>query len=195
MPARTALVTVAEQQTFLNVGSTIDTDLLTALIEEVQALFEAACNRAERPFAATATRTEVKAGTGSRSLFLDYPITSITSVKLGYDPATPDETLDATDRAVLVFGAGSEQLVRVDGGTFGELDQPRYVQVVYVTADHFPAAARMAVLRGVAVVYRQRGSEDARAERIGGYSADLAKLLEDQPEWQAGVAACWVPRV
>mgnify|MGYP001563856679 CR=1 FL=1 len=195
MPARTALVTIAELESFLNVSSGTDTTLLTALLDEVQTLFEAACNRHERPFAASASRTEVQHGTGTASLFLDYPATAITSVKLGYDPAVPDETLDPADKTVVIWGAGADRLTRVDGGVFGTLDQPRYVQVVYTTGELFPAPARLAVLRGTATVYRQRGSEDARAERIGGYSTDLAKLLEDHPEWQAGIAACWVPRV
>ena len=195
MPARTALVTLAEAQAFLNIAAGVDEATIQALLEEMQALFEAACNRHERPFAASVARTEVKNGTGTSTLFLDYPITTVTSVKLGYDSTAPDETLDPTDKTVLIWGAGGEVLTRVDGGVFGSLDQPRYVQVVYTTAELFPSIARLAVLRATALAYRQRGSEDARAERIGGYSTDLAKLLEDQPDWQAGVAACWVPRI
>lgn len=195
MPARTALVTQTELESFLNIAAGTDATLLASLLDEVQTLFEAACNRHERPYAATAVRTEVRDGTGTATLFLDYPITTVTSVKLGYDPGTPDETLDPADKSVLIWGAGAERLTRVDGGVFGTLDKARYVEVVYTTADLFPAPARLAVLRGVATAYRQRGSEDARAERIGGYSTDLAKLLDDQPDWQAGVAACWVPRI
>jgi hypothetical protein len=193
--ARSQLVPVEELQAFLNVPEGTDEDVLLALIDVVQSLFEAACNRHERPFMASAVRTEVRDGTGSSALFLDYPISALTSVTLGYNAAAPEETLDVADKSVLVWGANGERIMRVDGGVFGELDQPRYVQVVYTTADHFPAPARLAVLRGAAAVYRQRGSEDARTERLGGYSTDLARVLEDQPEWHAGIAACWVSRV
>ena len=77
------LVTVAEMKTYLgDAPASADDPLLSALLDDVEALFEAATLREPGWYTAGDTRTEVRDGTGSRRLYLDYPVSSLTSVKL-----------------------------------------------------------------------------------------------------------------
>jgi hypothetical protein len=45
------------------------------------------------------------------------------------------------------------------------------------------------VLRGIAVVWGQRGSEDASSESVGGFSADLVSAIASDPVWKMVVDA------
>jgi hypothetical protein len=163
-------------------------DQAVDLAGKVETLFLAQCRRTTRPFqAAAAARTERRDGTGGSSCWLDYPIAALTSVKLGYDPATPLETLAVADPAVLVWKVGSRRLTRVDGGTFGAFGAPLWIQVVYDAGADLPTDAALPILRVTAALWRQRGAEDVTAERVGGYSADLAPIADSDPVWQMAI--------
>jgi hypothetical protein len=167
-----------------------DTGLLQALLDETEGWLLTACNREARPFQGPKTaRVERHDGTGSPVLRLDYAIKALTSVLLGYDAAVPDETLVVNDQTKLVWAAGTDRLVRVDGGAFGRRGQPNYAQVTYDTAEDRPALAAAAVKSVAAARWRRRGSEEAQSERIGGYSAEYAPIATSDPVWQAAVAA------
>lgn len=184
------LVTVADLKTFLDVSGSGDDTLLEDLLDHTEALFEAEAGRIETPFTAAAeSRTEVHDGTGLRTLSLDYPIAVMTTVKIGYDADNPFETLDPSDICVLTFGVGSRRLNRTDGGIFGLAGKPRYVHVTYNHGDDLPGNAKMAIMRVVAQVYRQRGSEDAKYENVGGYIHNLSHLIAEDPFWLRAVAA------
>ena len=195
-----ALVAVQDLKTALGEpGNSLD-QLYEQVIERVQAAFEGACNRHERPFVgAQLGRTEVHDATGTDSLWLQYPIQILTSVVLGYDPALPDETLDIADKQVLVYGVGSRRLVRVDGKRFGFAGRPRYIHVAYAAEADLPAAAKAAVLAGSMLIVNRLGSEGVSAERIGAYSVDYTNIMgaemANDPLWQLGVSACWEPRL
>lgn len=186
------LITVAELKDFLAIpsGTTTWDTLLGDLRDQVKELLERACGRDQRPFQdAQAGRIERQDGTGSSELFLDYPIAALSqSILVGGDPAAPDETLSPTDKTKVRWIVGHRRISRVDDGQWKELDAPLVVQVTYNAAADLPKAAKMAVTQVVAAVYRQRGSEDVNAERTGGYSADLKKVIEEQPAWAAAVA-------
>lgn len=168
-----------------------DQEVLVSLLDGAEALFEVECGRAHRPFGlGIASRTEVQDGTGTPELFLDYPATSLVSIKLGFDPTDPDDTLDVTDPDVVKIDPRIRQrLVRTDGESFGELGAPLSVQVVYATADDVPNDASIAVLRVAAALYNNRGAEASTAERLGSYSIDLEAIAKADPVWQAAVAA------
>lgn len=182
------LLSVADAKTYLGITvSTYDT-LLTQLLDELESQFEMDCGRKKLPYAAAATRTEVFDGTGCAELYLRYPIATLTSIKLGLDVTDPDETLDVSDVEVVVFGVGERRLARTDGGTFGELGVPRYVTVVYGAGDDLPSGARLTLKRALALVYRQRGSEDAVRESLADYSHDL-QTIRGEEFWQLAVSA------
>src|SRR3990167_1810671 len=173
------LVSLTELKTFLGVTGATDDTLLTDLLEHVESAFESATGRRGSPFQAAATNVvERKDGTGTEHLFLDYPISALDSIVLGHNSASPDETLTVSNEDQVVFTAGSRRLTRTDGSTWGNAGSPRYIHVQYDTVADLPEDAQMAVKRVVAQVYRQRGSEETSAERIGAYSRDLAHLME-----------------
>jgi hypothetical protein len=184
------LVAVDELKNFLDVSGGSDDELLTDLLEYVEDVFEGETGRTDAPLVAAATaRTEVHDGTGCETIFLDYPISDVTTVKLGQDVSDPIETLDPTDIDELTFGAGSRKLTRTDGGIFGLAGKPRYVHITYNHQGDLPGNAKLAIIRVVAQVYRQRGSEDAKYENVGGYIHNLSHLIAEDPLWARAVAA------
>ena len=192
------LVSVPEMLAFLGNPQGADSTLLESILDGVEDQFEAACNRRERPFqgAPDAARLEVRDGTGTPSLFLDYPITTLTSVTLGRNVADLDETLDITDVDVLVYEVGSRRIIRTDGGTFGCLGSPRYVRVTYLPAADLPDLVALAVKRATAAIYRQLGAEDSTSERLSTFSRELLEVFGDGDSvWRAAVHAHWEPRL
>lgn len=188
------LVSLAALKTYLGDAPTSgdDDELLDQLINNVEALFASETGRALGSYkAAGLACVEVHDGTGSPDLYLDYPITVLTSVKLGYDAAVPDETLTIADKSVLVYAAGSRRLTRTDGGTFGRAGQARVVQVVYDFGADLPDDASLAIKGVVAMAYRRRGSEAEKSETLGSfYSHTLVDdIATTDPFWKAAVAA------
>lgn len=188
------LVSLAELKTYLgDAPASSDDALLTALLNDVEALFESATLRPPGFYKAGDDITEVKDGTGTARIYLDYPIAEdgLTSIKLGYNSASPDETLNVGSRAVVVYGEGSRVISRVDGGKFGRLGQSRYVEVTYEHADNLPADAKLAIKSVCAAAYRRRGSEEARSETAGSFYSRtmLDDVASGDPFWKVAVAA------
>jgi hypothetical protein len=185
------LVSLADLKTYLgDAPASSDDGLLTDLLDSVEAMLERASGREVGAFReAEDERTEVLDGTGSCDLYLEYPIRTVASIKLGFNVSSPVETLDPADKTVIVYGAGSRRISRVDGGTFGRVGSPRYVQVVYASRDDIPDDARLAVMSVCARAYRRRGSEEAKSETTGAYSlTSLAEAaIADDPFWAAAV--------
>jgi hypothetical protein len=188
------LVTLPELKTYLGDAPTTgeDDELLDQLITNVEALFESATLRATGCYTAAAVgRTEVLDGTGSSRLYLTYPIAVLTSIKLGYNSAAPDETLAVANKSVVVYGVGSRIITRTDGGRFGTVRQPRYVQVVYDHQGNLPEDARLAIKSVCATAYRRRGSEDVKSETAGSFYSHtmLDDIAASDPFWKMAVAA------
>jgi hypothetical protein len=188
------LVTLAELKTHLvAVPASADDALLAALLNDVEALFESATLRAPGFYKAGEEITEVKDGTGTARLYLEYPLAEdgLVSIKLGYNSASPDETLNVASRAVVVYGEGSRVISRVDGGKFGRIGQPRYVEVVYEHADNLPADAKLAIKSVCAAAYQRRGSEEAQSETTGSFYSRtmLDDIASGDPFWKMAVAA------
>jgi hypothetical protein len=195
-----ALLSVTEVATHLGLATPVtsaEDTLLSALITQVEAAFLAACGRPDKPFQAAQTgRQEHLQGTGTVKLWLDYPISDLTSVTLGTDLTDLDETLDVDDVDVLVWVAGKHWLLRSDGGRFGEEWQPYYTHVTYDAGADLPADAKGAVQSAVVQVFQRRGSEGLLSEQIGPYNAQFAELMSGNgsitsgdPLWRAAVAA------
>jgi hypothetical protein len=185
------LVTLPELKDYLGDAPASSADsLLTELISNVQSVFEAETGHSPGSFIAAGTgRTEYKDGTGSANLYVDYPVSALTSVKLGYDPASPDETLDVTSKLVIVFSSDSRRLSRTDGGRFGKPGQARYVQVVYDNGSDLPDSAKLAIKSVCATAYRRRGSEEVKSETVGNfYSVTMIEQISAaDPFWQTAV--------
>lgn len=186
------LVTLAEALRYIGDVPTEDEELVQDLLDHVEGLFETESGRTATSFRAAAnSRTEVKDGTGHAELYLDFPVSALTSVKLGHDAADPVETLDVADPDIITFGAGSRRLVRTDGGVFGRAGQARYVQVVYNHQADLPEEAQLAIKSVCAIAYRRRGNEEATQDSIGGsYSRTMLQdIAASDPFWQRAVSA------
>ena len=184
------LVSVAELKVFLKiaVADTDDDTLLGDLLDHTEGLFESETGRKDAPFVTSGSdRSEVNDGTGTPELYLDYPISDVTSISLGFDSGDFEDTLDPDDADIVVWGAGSRKIERVDGGVFGRLNKPRYVTVVYDFQADLPEEAQLAIKRVVGQIYRQRGSEDADREQIGSYIRKLSNLVDTDPLWRRAV--------
>lgn len=186
------LLTTEEVRDYAGIETDGEDPMLSSLVARVEAAFHAAIGRTDRPFQEVENgRVEVHDGTGTDTLYLDYPIAALTTaVTLGY--ASPwDESLDPTDPEVLQFGAGSRRLSRVDGGTFGDLDRPRYVRVTYDAGADVPEDVKLAVLRMVKALYEESGRGEATAERQLAESEGLPTVADvlTNDVWRAAIEA------
>lgn len=187
------LVTLAELKDYLgDAPASADDSLLTELISNISSIFEAETGRVPGAYIAAGTaRTEVKDGTGTADLYLDYPVTTLTSVKLGFDPAIPDETLTVSSKLVIVYSSTSRRISRTDGGKFGTPGQPRYVQVVYDYGADLPDTAKLGIKSVCATAYRRRGAEDVKSETVGSFYSRtmIDDITATDPFWQMAVGA------
>jgi hypothetical protein len=186
------LITLPELKDYIgDAPASSDDSLLTELINNVSALFESETGHSPGSYQAAGTaRTELHTGTGSSDLWLDYTVSALTSVKIGFDPAIPDETLNVSDKQVINWATSSRRISRVDGGRFGIQGQSRVVQVVYDYGADLPDSAKLGIKSVCAVAYRRRGSEEVKSESVGAfYSRTLVESVADaDPFWQAAIA-------
>jgi hypothetical protein len=186
------LVTLPDFRLYLGDSPDSDAWILDQLLDDVEALFEAQTLRPTGSYTPAATaRTEILDGTGSSRLYLTYPIAALTSIKLGYDPASPDETLSVSNNLVVVYGVGQRVITRTDGGKFGTVRQARFVQVVYDHQGDLPANAQLAIKSVAATAYRRRGSEESASETVGGFYSRtmLENIAANDPFWPMAVSA------
>ena len=173
-----ALVTTAEVKAWLGITDASQDAFLDALADRIEAILEQAKHRTF--VAGGAGVTDVLDGSGMPWLWLERPVTTLNSIQIGVDAANPDETLVALPTVVVARG---RRLTRQDGGVF-----PRgiaNVQVNYTAADQLDQDAKQAVLEGVALVFRMRGSEDAASETVGAFAHGLRNRFEELPSWRA----------
>jgi hypothetical protein len=190
------LVSLTELKTYLgDAPASSDDALLTQLLNDVEAQFASECGRTIDSFVDEDSAVEVHDGTGTCDLYLSYPVAEdgLESITLGYDSASPDETLDATDKTVIVYGAGSRRITRVDGGVFGRSGQRRYVEVTYDHQADLPADAKQAIKSVASSVYRNRGSEGMKSETVGNfysYTRDDTQIAASADSfWRSAIAA------
>ncbi len=188
--------------------------VLDMTLDQIEALLEADLNRTEAPFQeAEIGRIEDRDGTGSPTVWMDYPIDTVTTIELGHDPASPAETLDPTNPEEVAVIPGDRRIRRVSsastnglevrtrrrrrgrGPCFGPWQEPLFVHVTYDTRDDLPDAAKLAVVRGTMVIWAQRGMEEANRHRLPDLTVDLKKLIDDMPEWQKAVQLLRRPEI
>lgn len=164
-------------------------DYLTSLLDRVEDLLE---REVGLDFHAAGTgRVETHDGHGSDWIYVERPVDTLTSIKIGFDPNDPDETLDTVPddiQAVKPRGSSrADKVARRDGGVF-----PRGTANLHVTYDHDaykPAAAKAALLEGAAYILRRRGSEHAASRTVGEFgSTQYAALFDNLPMWRRALA-------
>lgn len=171
------LVSVAEVKAWLGITDSSQDTFLTELADRVEAILEQVKRRTFAPSGSVSLTVD---GTGQPWVWVERSISTLTTVKIGIDAAAPDETLTAGARVVIAQG---RRIYRQDGGIF-----PRGVANVQVNGTagaQLDPDAKQAVLEGVAMVYRMRGSEDAASESIGAFGHGLRQRFEELPSWRA----------
>ncbi len=211
------LVSLDEMKAFINTDrarAQEENGVLDMTLDQIEALLEADLNRTEVPFQeAEAGRIEDQDGTGSPTVWVDYPIDTVTTIELGHDPAEPIETLDPTNPEEVAIIPGDRRIRRVSspsthglevrtrrrrrgrGPAFGPWNEPLFVHVTYDTRDDLPDAAKLAVVRGTTLIWAQRGMEEANRHRLPDLTVDLKKLIDDMPEWQKVVQLLRRPEI
>lgn len=187
-----ALVAVEEVRKYAGIDDSSAEKVLEDLIDQVEAVFLAQVGRRDRPYQAGQTgRLDILDGTGTARLWLPYPIKTLTSLTLGYDSTSWDETLDPSDVTVLSWYQGSRRVVRVDGCRFGCADRANYVRVTYDTMDDLPEDVRIAIIRMVTALARESGLGEATANRTLPDGENLPAVADvvAQDMWQAAIAA------
>jgi hypothetical protein len=187
------LVTLPELKVYLGDVPASDDELLSQLLDDVEAMYERDTLHPLGFYQAAATGvTTVLNGTGSSYLYLPYAIDDITSITLGYDSASPSETLDVSSASAVSWGQGERLVVRTDGGWFGTMSQRRYVHVVYDHLGNLSEDARLPIMEVVASIYRSRGSEGMKSETVGSFYSytrdDVQAAAATNVNWQASVA-------
>lgn len=183
------LVSYAELKDYLQLPNDVNETAITALLERVEGSLEAECDREALPFQTTQSgRIEWRDGTGTIRLFMHYPIAVLTSITLGRDSSSPDETLDVTDVDVVSFDVGETRITRVDGGRFGAHRSPRQILVTYDAAAFLPEKAKDAVMDVASGRVRQFGSEGFKSFKLLDSGGSLRKLMSESDAWQTAVA-------
>ncbi len=177
MPDLVSLEDVKEWLEIPEATTTWD-QLLDSLASRIEKLLQRVKNRTFAPAAAAVTVTVD--GTGERWLYLDRPVGTLTTIKIGIDVSNPSETITPGPTTIIAQG---RRLYRQDGGVFpcGVAN----VHVTYNAASSLDLDAQQAVLEAVALAFRSRGSEDAVSETHGSFSHTLRKSFMELPSWQA----------
>lgn len=190
----TDLATTADVQSLLGIGA-VDTALLQAKLDGLDDLLSQLTG--QRFLKATSQTPVVKEsgnGSGRSWHWVSRPITSLTAVQIGQDPALPTETLVVSPPTTVTVDARKpRRVVRVDGSIFPA--GIANVFVSYTPADNIPASASMALVEACAFLYRRRGSEDAESESAGGFSHRLLTDLMKCPAWAAFVGRFRKPSI
>ena len=182
------LVSYTELKDYLQLPNDDNQGAITALLEDVEGSLEAECDREALPFLATQSGVaEWHDGTGNKRLRTYYPIAVLTSITLGRDSSSPDETLTVSDVDVVSFNVGQVTITRTDGGRFGVHRAPRYVLVTYDAAAFLPKLAGLAVKRVTGAYIRQFGAEGFKSFRLLDSAGSLERLMESTPEWKRAV--------
>jgi hypothetical protein len=183
------------------VQADLQDDYLAFLLDQAEALFTTATNRADIPFQdAEADRVEIIEAPTGRSLWLDYRVAEVTDVIVGSDLLNPEVTLDPTDASEVIWRAGKRDLVRMDATWRCRAPKdavPIFVQVTYDTQADLPDDAKAAVLSLAAAGYHgaATASGTIQSETLDNYSVSYATAQQamtlaqaSDPAWAIAVA-------
>jgi hypothetical protein len=134
---------------------------------------------------------EAHDGLGNQTLYTRRPIKSLTSIKFRYiREGLQDQyfNLDLTDYVTFTVG---KRRIRSQYQCFPEgYDN---ILVSYVAAANQPKIASQAVREVTAMLFRTRGSEDARSEQMGTFQHVMKRKIDESLLWQNAVASLAIP--
>lgn len=170
------MIDVAELKTWLgNPSEPGLTDLLTALEADAVGLLE---YETERYFGAEVEHTEELVGDGSEKLRIRERPSAITSVEYRSLPgeswtaiAGGDE--DGWELRLPASESAGGILVRKNGNVWTDNYEFRVIYDFGYTPGQEPGEIRLAVMRIVSFLYRDRGREGLRSESVGDYSFSI----------------------
>lgn len=179
------LCTGADVSQYLGLSPSQDSDLIQKMIDRLDRLIATLTGQLYlKATTNTPVTAELSNGTGRIWTWAQRPIATLTTVLIGQNLAIPDETLTVADPTVIVVDPKRPRRIqRTDGSIFPAA--LRNVSISYIPADNVPADIAMALIEGVAFLYRRRGSEDAKSESISGFSHTLQNELRECPAWMA----------
>ena len=183
------LVTDEEVYQYLGITASIDDPSGQALVirDSCEALLAAATGQV---FGAEAIYTDaVYDGTGTRTLWVERPIKTLSAVKIvnTYDT---DEVVELDLATQVTWNAGRRRIA------VRSMNFPRgrdNIKITYTAQENKPALARQAVREATATIFRRIGSEDARSEQVGTFQHVLLRKLEESMTWQKAVDLLTVP--
>jgi hypothetical protein len=156
--------------------------------DAVEAQFAHDTNRTFGPAAVIVQ--EMYDGSGTHSMFTRRPIAILDNIEFAYLPENqqPFYQLDITN--YITFRPNSRRihsrLIKFPCGTDNVL-------ISYHTAADQPVIAQQAVREGTALLWRTRGSEDARSEQMGNYQHVLKRKLDESIFWSHAVESLSYP--
>lgn len=173
------LVTADQMISYLNLDDQEDFEIIQEILDAAEDMLERECNRV---FGIAGTVVdEVHDGTGTKTIFADKPIASLTQVRIG---RKKEETIIHTDADVLTFKVGSRKLQLISRKWTAGTNN---VWLDYTSQADLPELAKSAVKEAVAIIYRKRGKEDSRSEKAGDYSQELVKAIDESLTWKQAV--------
>lgn len=183
------LCAVGDAQDLLGVPRSQDTQLLQLMIDRLDSVLAQLTGQLYlKGTTLSPVVLEPVNAPGRTWVWVRRPIATLTAVLVGQDKNNPMENMSVSDPfSVVVDARRPRRIVRTDGAIFPA--GVSNVWVSYTPADNIPAGAAAALLEGVAFIYRRRGSEDAKAEMVNGFTHTLEQDLMKLPTWNV-----WVQR-
>lgn len=137
-------------------------------------------HEAERHFGASETFTEILAGTGQRTLWLNEAPTAITSVEYRFYPGDSWTEIasgndDGFELRAPSSGAGVARLIRKGGYLWARDYEYRVIYDFGYEPGSEPPEIRQAVLDLVTMKYNERTTSGMQSETIGDYSYNVAQ--------------------
>lgn len=134
---------------------------------------------------------EIHDGQGTFIVYTDRPISSLTELVIVRpdDDTTIEYNYDVNND--LTWSVGDRRIVSHTAPFPTRKDN---ILITYVALDNQPEIAKQAIRELVAIVYRRRGSEDARSEHIGSFEHVLLKdVSKETLIYQFAVSMLHIP--
>jgi hypothetical protein len=126
-------------------------------------------------------------GTGTKMIFTRRGIQSLESIKFRYLPEIVQEQFFTLDISQYITWSPGKR--RIHSMVYPFPHGYDNVLISYHYSGDQPTMAMQAVREGTAMLYRTRGSEDARSEQMGTFQHVLKRKLEESLFWQRAVDA------
>lgn len=129
-------------------------------------------------------------GYGSSILYIKRPLKVLTAITFRYDAPFTENDYNVVLAEQATWRVGSRRI------TLRSLRFPcgmDNILISYTAQADQPELAKQAVREATAVVYRRRGSEDARSEQIGTFQHVLMRNLDESMTWKKAVDILHVP--